>query len=95
MDAPSLSDVLKVAAGVAVGLLPSGFRVLRAWRKTETDLADEALHDAVERQNAAHANADPSDDADADARVARAAELRRKARRLQAIADALADETAK
>lgn len=92
---PSLSDVLKVGAGVAVGLLPSAFRVLKAWRKTEVDLADEALHDAVEKQQKAHANADPTDDDDADLRVARAEEIRRKARRLSAIADALAAETDK
>lgn len=83
------------AAGFIAGYAPTAKRVIKNLGKTEVELADEALHSAVDAQKRAHDNTDPTDDAPSDARVARAEELRRKAHRLGAIADALAEEAKK
>ena len=66
-------------------------KAIRNRGKTELDLADEVLDEAMRRAEAAHASADPKDDADADAAVARAKTIRAHALRLKAIADAIGD----
>lgn len=89
------THVATAVSGFIVGFAPTAKRIMKNLGKTEVELADEALHSAVEAQQRAHANADPNDDAIADARVERAEAIRAKAKRLQAIADAVAEETKK
>ena len=88
------SKVLLTTAGVVGGwLAPRVYRAVRNLGKTEQKLAEDELEDALKRAEAAHANADPTDDAAADAAVVRAKALRAKAARLGALADAFADPT--
>ncbi len=89
------THVATAVSAFAIGFAPTAKRIIKNLGKTEVELADEAAHAAVAAQERAHANSDPTDDAAADERVARAEELRRHAHRLGAIADALAEEMKK
>lgn len=94
MDLHSIdwTHVAAAAGGLAVGILPTARRVMRAYGKSKQELADEALADAVEKAKVAHADSDPSNDAAADAVLERARAIRAKAKILHDLGDALAAE---
>lgn len=91
--------------GVCTWAARSGVRAFKNRGKTDVEIALEAveresreLEDAMTAQRIAHANADPTDDAAADARVMRerldverARALANRARRLASMLDGLVD----
>lgn len=82
------------AAGAAVltWLATSGRRAIRNIGKTEQEIRDAELLEALKRAEKAHANSDPSDDAAADADVARAREALRRAKFKRAFTDAFGED---
>lgn len=82
------------AAGAFVTwLATSGRKAIRNIGKTEQEIRDEELLEALRRAEKAHANDDPTDDAAADADVARAREALRRAKFKRAFTDAFGDDT--
>jgi hypothetical protein len=100
--APAFTLIL---GGVCTWAARSGVRAFKNRGKTDVEIALEAveresaeLEAAISAQRIAHENADPSDDAAADARVARermeleaARMLANRARRLASMLDGLVD----
>ena len=84
------TKVLLAAAGIIGGwVAPRVYRAIKNLSKNEKKIADEALEDAIKKQETAHANSDPSDDKTSDEAVARAKKHKENIQRLSALTDAI------
>ncbi len=71
--------------------IPAARRAAKNYGKTDVAIAGEKMEEAIKAKEAAHASEDPTDDKPADQKAAEAKLAFDHARRMQAIAEALAD----